>query len=56
MIAAQCAFEVVAEGVANQRQLDLLRAMGCDLAQGFIFARPCSTDEMNVLFESRPSW
>ena len=40
--------EVVAEGVANQRQLELLREMGCDLAQGFIFSRPCNSDEMGA--------
>jgi diguanylate cyclase (GGDEF)-like protein len=48
--------EVVAEGVTNQRQLELLREMGCDLAQGFIFSRPCNIEEMAHLFESRPSW
>ena len=45
--------EVVAEGVANQRQLELLREMGCDLAQGFIFSRPCNTDEMGALLARR---
>jgi EAL domain-containing protein (putative c-di-GMP-specific phosphodiesterase class I) len=48
--------EVVAEGVANQRQLELLREMGCDLAQGFIFARPSSVEEMNRILESRQLW
>ena len=48
--------EVVAEGVANKRQLDLLREMGCDLAQGFIFSRPCNPDELTQLFESGQRW
>jgi EAL domain-containing protein (putative c-di-GMP-specific phosphodiesterase class I)/GGDEF domain-containing protein len=30
----------VAEGVENRATLDLLYAMGCDLAQGFLIARP----------------
>lgn len=30
----------VAEGVESQATLDLLYAMGCDLAQGFLIARP----------------
>jgi EAL domain-containing protein (putative c-di-GMP-specific phosphodiesterase class I) len=30
----------VAEGVENQATLDLLCAMGCDLVQGFLIARP----------------
>jgi diguanylate cyclase (GGDEF)-like protein/PAS domain S-box-containing protein len=29
----------VAEGVEQQEQLDVLAAMGCDLAQGYLFAR-----------------
>ena len=32
--------EVVAEAVENIDQADILRAMGCDTVQGFIFARP----------------
>lgn len=32
--------EVVAEGVETSRQLDLLRAMGADVIQGFLVARP----------------
>jgi diguanylate cyclase len=30
----------VAEGVANQRQLDILAELNCDLVQGFYFSRP----------------
>lgn len=32
--------EVVAEGVTTREQQDLLRRMGCDAAQGFLFSRP----------------
>ncbi len=31
---------VVAEGVENATQLDFLRALGCDTAQGYLIARP----------------
>ena len=48
--------EVVAEGVASQRQLELLREMGCDLAQGFIFSRPCSIEELEALLATAPRW
>jgi EAL domain-containing protein (putative c-di-GMP-specific phosphodiesterase class I) len=33
---------VVAEGVENQRQRDLLAEMGCDEMQGYLFAKPMS--------------
>jgi diguanylate cyclase (GGDEF)-like protein len=32
--------KVVAEGVENERQRETLVAMGCDLLQGYLFARP----------------
>ena len=37
--------EVVAEAVENIDQADILRAMGCDTVQGFIFAHPMFEDE-----------
>ena len=32
---------VVAEGIETWQQLEILRTMGCSLAQGFLFAKPC---------------
>jgi len=37
---------VVAEGVATEAQLEDLRAMGCDCAQGDHFQRPVTAEEM----------
>jgi EAL domain-containing protein (putative c-di-GMP-specific phosphodiesterase class I) len=34
--------KVIAEGVENRGQLDQLREMGCDIAQGFYFSKPVS--------------
>ena len=36
----------VAEGVETTAQLDLLRELGCDCAQGFLLARPAPGDEL----------
>jgi diguanylate cyclase (GGDEF)-like protein/PAS domain S-box-containing protein len=32
--------EVVAEGIENERQASLLRGLGCDRAQGYLYGRP----------------
>jgi EAL domain-containing protein (putative c-di-GMP-specific phosphodiesterase class I) len=37
--------KVVAEGIEGWQQLELLRNMGCHLAQGFLFARPVPANE-----------
>jgi diguanylate cyclase (GGDEF)-like protein len=40
---------VVAEGVEQEEQLAVLRAMGCELAQGFLFARPMTAEQIDEL-------
>jgi diguanylate cyclase (GGDEF)-like protein/PAS domain S-box-containing protein len=40
---------VVAEGVENPEQLELLRAQGCDRAQGFYLAEPRPAEELAAL-------
>jgi EAL domain-containing protein (putative c-di-GMP-specific phosphodiesterase class I) len=38
--------EVLAEGVETSDQATLLREMGCDLGQGYYFARPLRSEEL----------
>ncbi|OJV60066.1 MAG: hypothetical protein BGO38_00475 [Cellulomonas sp. 73-145] len=45
--------QVVAEGVETAAQMVALRAMGCDLAQGFHIARPAPADEVAVSLGAR---
>ena len=36
----------VAEGVETQEQFDMLRGMGCDIAQGYLIAKPLVLDDL----------
>jgi EAL domain-containing protein (putative c-di-GMP-specific phosphodiesterase class I) len=39
--------ETVAEGIERPQQRDGLRALGCTLGQGFLFARPMPPEEFS---------
>ncbi len=41
---------VVAEGVENERQMKLLRELGCELVQGYYFSRPLQASEFENMF------
>ncbi len=45
-------FTVIAEGVESDAQAAFLRALGCEQAQGFLFARPMPAAEFTALISS----
>jgi EAL domain-containing protein (putative c-di-GMP-specific phosphodiesterase class I) len=45
----------VAEGIEDAETLNLLRDMGCDLAQGFLLGRPVPPDQISALLRGRPA-
>jgi diguanylate cyclase (GGDEF)-like protein len=49
--------EVVAEGVEHAHQLELLRELGCDLAQGWLFSHPLNSGQAaDVLLPVANRW
>jgi diguanylate cyclase (GGDEF)-like protein len=47
-LASALDIDTVAEGVENDAQRDILRALGCSRAQGFYFARPLPAEELTA--------
>lgn len=43
--------KVVAEGVETREQADYLKRIGCDIAQGYLFAKPMPTEDYIKLLE-----
>lgn len=56
MVKAAHAFgvEVVAEGVEHQEQLDLVRRLGCEFAQGYFLGMPVPADQVHQFEEAEP--
>jgi diguanylate cyclase (GGDEF)-like protein/PAS domain S-box-containing protein len=46
-------FTVIAEGVELDSQAAFLRTLGCEQAQGFLFARPMPAEEFSALIAAR---
>ncbi|HEY0779425.1 MAG TPA: EAL domain-containing protein [Gemmatirosa sp.] len=51
-MAAALGLQTVAEGVETAAQHDVLRALGCDLAQGYHFGRPGTAAAVDALAEA----
>ena len=46
-------FTVIAEGVELDSQATFLRTLGCEQAQGYLFARPMPAEEFSALIAAR---
>jgi EAL domain-containing protein (putative c-di-GMP-specific phosphodiesterase class I) len=45
---------VVAEGIETTEQADALRELGCDIGQGYLFAKPLPSEAMELLGAGAP--
>ena len=54
-LAQRLGLKVVAEGVETASQRDLLRAAGCDYAQGYFFSRALPAGQMDRLLAAQPA-
>ena len=48
-LARSLGLRVAAEGVETERELDWLRAHGCDMVQGYLFSKPLPSEEFAEL-------
>jgi len=48
-LASDLDIETVAEGVETSVQLDHITNIGCNMIQGFYFARPCTADKLSTV-------
>jgi len=54
-LAGSMGMKTVAEGVATDEQLELVRSLGCDRVQGFIFSRPVSAATARSMLAADPT-
>ena len=48
----QLGLRVIAEGIENQQQLDLIRSLDCEFGQGFFFSRAVSDENAEALLRN----
>jgi len=46
---------LIAEGVETEAQLAVIRTLGCQLAQGYLFSKPCSATEIEAYIAKQMS-
>jgi len=51
-LASNFGLQVVAEGVETEAQLELLKEMDCQTAQGYFFAKPLAVDEVTKVMKT----
>jgi EAL domain-containing protein (putative c-di-GMP-specific phosphodiesterase class I) len=55
MLAHELGMAIVAEGVENEHQVDILREFGCDQLQGYLFSKPIEAGAVTQLLQKSAS-
>ena len=45
-MAEELNMHVISEGIETAKQVDFLKEMGCDIAQGYYYSRPCHMEQL----------
>jgi EAL domain-containing protein (putative c-di-GMP-specific phosphodiesterase class I) len=56
MLGKTLGLTVVAEGIEHQVQTEILREMGCQMGQGYLFSKPVPPDEALRLIAMGDDW
>jgi len=51
VMAKELGIKVVAEGIETKEQLLILKSMGCDYGQGYLFSKPLSKANVETYLE-----
>lgn len=52
MMIRQLGFQIVAEGVETKEQIDMLKEAGCDIVQGYYYAKPMPFEEFRKFLKN----
>jgi EAL domain-containing protein (putative c-di-GMP-specific phosphodiesterase class I) len=52
VMAHKLGIRVIAEGVENEAQREILKKIDCDYAQGYLIAKPMPADEFEILLSN----
>ena len=53
MLAHNLGLKVVAEGIEKPEQMAMLKHLGCEMGQGYLFSKPVSADDIEQLLTNR---
>ena len=53
LLAHNFGLSVVAEGIESQQQMEMLKHLGCELGQGYLFSKPSAADTIEALLSGQ---